>query len=222
MFCSFGAAPRILRLFCRGKVVEKGNKTFNTLVERMIDSGMKMDKEILEAGLSSGDEDEEARPMKMSMKGIRAVIVLHVFKVQTSCGFGVPVFPRSKGDKSEYDTLGAGMVNGLPPNHNISAQSGGPMKLWDDRPTMPAWASKMSAKNALEKYRESNNWRSLDGCPGLTAARKDRGQWLMVEQVRVRTSRMAVGQWDAFIFGILLALFTFSVGWKLGVIELRM
>ncbi|KAF2094664.1 pyridoxamine phosphate oxidase [Rhizodiscina lignyota] len=169
MFCSFGAAPRILRLFCRGRVVEKADKDFNAWVERMIDSGMKMDK---------------------AMKGIRAVIVLDVFKVQTSCGFGVPVFPKSK--------------------------------TWDDRPTMPAWSTKMAAKNGLEKYRENNNWRSLDGCPGLKSARRDRGQWLVVEHARARTSRVVMGQWDALIFGFLIALLMFAVGWKLGLLELKL
>lgn len=216
MFCSFGTSPRILRLFCRGRVVERGDRQFKTWVERMIDSGMKMDKELLRG--KDGDEtedgsdgDEESRPLTMDMKGIRAVIVLDVFKVQTSCGFGVPVFPHSK-EANEEDTIDTGNVQGMPATNDGAQKHGLPWKPWDDRPTMPSWASKMAAKNgALEKYRENNNWRSLDGCPGLKAARKDRRQWLVIEQAKARTQRVVVGQWDAFLLGALLVMVLFGV-----------
>ena len=35
MFCSFDATPRILRLFCRGRVVEADNPDFATTISRM-------------------------------------------------------------------------------------------------------------------------------------------------------------------------------------------
>ncbi|GAB1208508.1 hypothetical protein APSETT445_007259 [Aspergillus pseudonomiae] len=63
MFCSFDKSPRILRLFCTGSVVEWTDPQFPQYLERM-------------AG--------------KHVTGARAIIHLDVFKVQTSCGFGVP------------------------------------------------------------------------------------------------------------------------------------
>jgi hypothetical protein len=54
MFCSFDAAPRILRFFCTGRVIEWDDKDFDSWLEKM------GNKKIL---------------------GARAVIVLDVFKV---------------------------------------------------------------------------------------------------------------------------------------------
>lgn len=226
MLCSFGASPRILRLFCRGRVIEKGDRQFKMWVERMIDSGMEMDKELLrgkESDDASHDSgDEESRPLTMDMKGIRAVIVLDVFKVQTSCGFGVPVFPHSK-ESSEANTVEATSFTDLPTNNDgMNEQKGASAwKPWDDRPTMPSWAGKMAAKDgALEKYRENNNWRSLDGCPGLKAARRDRRQWLVVEQTKARALRM-VRQWDAFLLGVLLVMMVFGVAVHFDIMKLN-
>lgn len=56
MFCSFGVSPRVLRLFCQGRVIEKDEKEFGTLLSRM------------------GEEFGSA--------GARAVILLNVFKVR--------------------------------------------------------------------------------------------------------------------------------------------
>ena len=57
MFCSFGTAPRILRLFCWGSVVEKGNGGFEELVGRMMEGREKVE-------------------------GVRAVVLLRVWKVR--------------------------------------------------------------------------------------------------------------------------------------------
>ncbi|PKX95202.1 uncharacterized protein P174DRAFT_449661 [Aspergillus novofumigatus IBT 16806] len=78
LFCSFDAAPRILRFFCTGSVIEWDQPEFATYLGRM------------------GNK---------SVPGARAIIRLDVYKyhwvggtiaescivqVQTSCGFGVP------------------------------------------------------------------------------------------------------------------------------------
>ncbi|KAI6348347.1 hypothetical protein MCOR25_010817 [Pyricularia grisea] len=77
MFNSFGAAPRILRLFCHVReVVERTDEdNFAAWLERL--------------GMPS-------RP-----DGARSVIVLDVFKVTTSCGFAVPMVKRQFWDKAE-------------------------------------------------------------------------------------------------------------------------
>lgn len=56
MACSFGTSPRIMRLFCTGKVIEKGNLKFDEWVAR--------------TGIKEG------------VKACRAVIVLDIFKVR--------------------------------------------------------------------------------------------------------------------------------------------
>ena len=54
MFCSFGAAPRIMRFFCTGRVVEWDQPVFDQLLAKM---------------------------GKKEVKGARAVILLDIWKV---------------------------------------------------------------------------------------------------------------------------------------------
>lgn len=68
MFCSFGPSPRILRLFCRGEVVERGEGRFEGWVGRMGKGGV---------------------------EGARAVVLLEVWKVG---GWGVVACVRSGHD----------------------------------------------------------------------------------------------------------------------------
>jgi hypothetical protein len=63
MFCSLGEKPLILRLYGRGEVVP-------LLSER----------------------GQELHPHFGSLTGERQIILLHLDSVQTSCGFGVPVY----------------------------------------------------------------------------------------------------------------------------------
>lgn len=66
MFCALAGAPMILRLYGRGSVLPRGSEAYVEL-------------------LRSAFHDEE-RP------GARQMIVLDVEMVQTSCGYGVPLF----------------------------------------------------------------------------------------------------------------------------------
>jgi hypothetical protein len=75
MFCGFSDMPLILRLYGRGEVVRK----------------------------------DSAKWLKMSdifphYDGARQIILLHIESLQTSCGFGVPVYDF-KGDKKESHRL---------------------------------------------------------------------------------------------------------------------
>ncbi|KAL2044191.1 hypothetical protein N7G274_002896 [Stereocaulon virgatum] len=72
MFCSFAKAPRIMRFFCMGSVVEWDNPRFEPLLRRM---------------------------GKERIDGARAVILLDVYQAQTSCGFGVPLLMNSHGSE---------------------------------------------------------------------------------------------------------------------------
>jgi Pyridoxamine 5'-phosphate oxidase len=66
MFCAFAGAPMILRLYGQGKVLSRGSFAYSDL-------------------LASAFENEE-RP------GSRQIVVLAIDLVQTSCGYGVPLF----------------------------------------------------------------------------------------------------------------------------------
>lgn len=66
MFCAFEGAPLVLRLYGRGRVLARGSAEYADLLRTEF----------------SGEE----RP------GARQMILLDVESVQTSCGYGVPLF----------------------------------------------------------------------------------------------------------------------------------
>lgn len=72
MWCSFGEKPRIFRTYGKGEVVLPGTARW-----------------------------EELMPKFTEMTGARQIIVNHIDKTQTSCGFGVP-FMEFQGNR---DTL---------------------------------------------------------------------------------------------------------------------
>lgn len=153
MFCSFGVSPKIMRLFCKGTVVEKADEEFQRLKMQM--------------GKSVG------------LTGARAIILLDVFKVQTSCGFGVPLIGET-------------------------TASGDEEKGFHDRNSLDKWTSSMQEKKALPEYQRNSNFRSLDGLTGLRSARRARGQWMLFEDCWAWVMRI-MKQWDAVMVGILIA-----------------
>ena len=66
MFCAFEGAPTILRLYGRGEVLARGSAGYRKL-------------------LASAFDHEECH-------GARQMVVLEIDLVQTSCGYGVPLF----------------------------------------------------------------------------------------------------------------------------------
>jgi predicted pyridoxine 5'-phosphate oxidase superfamily flavin-nucleotide-binding protein len=81
MFCAFEGSPVILRLYGRGRVLLRESAEYRDL-------------------LSSAFQNQE-RP------GARQIIVLDVEMVQTSCGFGVPLFSYM-GERTNLDQWAAG------------------------------------------------------------------------------------------------------------------
>ena len=67
MLCAFEGPPRILRLWGRGEVIERGDARW-----------------------------AEMRARFPEMPGERSIIVLHVTRVQDSCGYGVPLYAYEK------------------------------------------------------------------------------------------------------------------------------
>ncbi|RDL40978.1 Uncharacterized protein BP5553_00957 [Venustampulla echinocandica] len=161
MFCSFGPSPRIMRFFCTGRVVEWDTPEFEVLLGKM---------------------------GKKRIDAARAIIMLDVWKVQTSCGYGVPKLTTSSLGDTEKGYEAAFL----------------------DRDTLGHWASNKVERNEVTEYRLMNNTWSLDGIPGLMSARRDSGQWLWIEDGKAFLRRansqpgtLVVG----IIIGVLLSLF---------------
>ncbi|RAL17074.1 DUF1446-domain-containing protein [Aspergillus homomorphus CBS 101889] len=133
MFCSFDAAPGIVRLFCTGSVIEWDQPEFPRYLDRM---GGK------------------------AVVGARAIIRLDVFKVQSSCGFGVPRLSVK-----------------LDPDTNESKP------FFKDRDTLGHWAGKQVQANKLQAYQKEWNYRSLDGLPALWTAVKENDRFVGVAQL---------------------------------------
>ncbi len=76
LFCAFEGPPMILRLYGRGRILERGGDEYATLLATRFD----------------GQEPHGARQM----------VLLDVDLVQTSCGFGVPFFAY-EGERKSMD-----------------------------------------------------------------------------------------------------------------------
>lgn len=71
MFCSFAGDPLILRLYGQGEVIRPCDRTWSDQIKSF-----------------------DALP------GTRQIVVLHIESVQTSCGFGVPLY-EYQGDRDQ-------------------------------------------------------------------------------------------------------------------------
>jgi hypothetical protein len=80
MFCAFEGPPRILRLYGKGRVMLRGSRDYETMLQ---------------------DAFENREPM-----GARQIVLLDVELVQTSCGFGVPLFSY-EGERKSLDNWAA-------------------------------------------------------------------------------------------------------------------
>lgn len=156
MFCSFGTSPRIMRFFCTGRVVEWDCPEFESLISKM---------------------------GKKTVEGARAIIMLDVWKVQTSCGYAVPRVRLGE----------------------MEVVRGKEEEVFLDRETLGHWAGKRVEAGEMGGYRVKNNLRSLDGLPGLRAARRDVGEWFWVEDARARVRRV-MGQREAVGVGVVVGV----------------
>ncbi|TVY42744.1 Pyridoxamine 5'-phosphate oxidase family protein [Lachnellula subtilissima] len=162
MFCSFGASPRIMRFFCTGRVVEWDQAEFESLLRRM---------------------------GKKRVDGARAVIMLTVWKVQTSCGYGVPRIREGEMD----------------------VEKGKEEDAFQDRDTLGHWAGKKVERNEMGEYQMKNNARNLDGLPGLRTARRDAGERFWVEDARAKVG-LIMSQKEAFVSGVFIGVLIALLG----------
>jgi len=76
MFCAFEGPPNILRLYGRGEVLRRGTNAYQDILARAF----------------AGKEPP----------GARQIVRLHVDRVQTSCGYGTPLFDY-RGERPSLD-----------------------------------------------------------------------------------------------------------------------
>ena len=76
MFCAFEGPPNVLRLFGRGESLKRGSEAYRVLLAAAFDG--------------------------VEPPGARQIVRLHVERVQTSCGYGVPRFDY-RGERPSLD-----------------------------------------------------------------------------------------------------------------------
>ncbi|TEA13797.1 Pyridoxamine 5'-phosphate oxidase family protein ustO [Colletotrichum sidae] len=177
MFMSFGPAPRILRIFCRSRVVEWNDPAFDSWMKRIVPPGSSRE----------------------SYDGARAVVVGDVWEVQTSCGFGVPMVRKELYAPGDSET-------GTPEEGEKLDE----LSVFEERPTLDYHWKKRADNNTLHKYQMETNLASIDGLPGLRAARKDAGQVLWLADVKARAANAAQEK-DGILLGILIAVFLYGI-----------
>lgn len=175
MFCSFGTSPQIMRLFCKGRVVEKWDQHYQELRAKM--------------ATENGDE--------VDLTGARAIIVLKIKKVQTSCGLGVPMM--TAGEKRDLDGTGDA-VTIVDHDKDSDALNG-----WKARETMDNWARKQLEKQELMDYQKKMNHRSLDGLPGMHSARRSHDENFAIEDAKAWIRKVSRQQ-DAVALGLGLGI----------------
>ncbi|KXJ96378.1 hypothetical protein Micbo1qcDRAFT_199200 [Microdochium bolleyi] len=159
MFCSFGSQPRIMRLFCRGRVIEWDSLEF----QPFLSDTMKLEK----------------------VDAARAIIVLDIIKVQTSCGYAVPRIRQTALDNSAVGAVApqcSSLSENLSPLEERLAKEKNDIGVaaFEERPTLKFFNSKREREGTAHDYQNEMNTSSLDGLPGLRAARRDTGENLLV------------------------------------------
>ncbi|KAI9810812.1 MAG: hypothetical protein M1827_006019 [Pycnora praestabilis] len=186
MFCSFGKRPRIMRLFCKGSIVEWDSPRFEPLLKEM---------------------------GKERIDGARAIVLLDVFKVQTSCGYGVPFLslkntPSSSPTPTRADDSSSEDEDRPPATHT---EKGHIEPILEDRKTMGHWSHYKVSKNEMMSWHVQYNRNSLDGLRGLRVARRDGGECLMLGDAQQKFKSVAFGQWQGIMVGILIGMLMMAV-----------
>jgi hypothetical protein len=106
-------------------------------------------------------------------------------QVQTSCGFGVPILeaaphPEGNGEKAK--------------------------PFFKDRKTMTNWAENQLSKNRMTEYQAEWNSSSLDGLPGMRAARRASGEkFLWLGDTKAYAIRV-LANWDSVLVGAVVGI----------------
>ncbi|KAF3005651.1 hypothetical protein E8E13_003715 [Curvularia kusanoi] len=166
LFSSSGINAKTLRLFCSARVVEKWDQHFNALRAKMASE--------------NGDT--------VDITGARAIIVLKIKKVMTSCGFSTLPGVEEGGDATAFA------------DHE---EEGG--RETAARETLEAWAAKKIERKEMMDFQKLNNAYSMDGLPGLRSARQAQDQNFAAVDTKAWLRRVR-RQWDAVAFGFAVGI----------------
>lgn len=191
MFSSSGSKSQVLRVFCKGKVIEKWDPYYQQLRARM--------------ATENGDDIE--------ITGARAIIVLKVKKVQTSCGFRVP--PSGPDTAGEVESAGDA-VTIVAHEHDADADAA----ATSHRDTIDDWARKQIEKQELGEFQKRWNHKSLDGLPGMMSARRSHDENIAVEDTKAWLRKVSRQQ-DAVAFGFGLGILFILLLALLGVLSVK-
>jgi hypothetical protein len=204
MFMSFGAAPRIMRIFCKGRTVEHTSPEFEGLVKKIINSTQPNSGNGA-VGDSPAPGEVEKREREL-MAAARAVVIGEIFQVQTSCGFGVPMVR-----KEFYSSKTGDVERGLDGEDLDVDLLCRELNVFEERPTLDNHSRKVVADNKLRQYQAAKNARSIDGLPGLTAARKDAGEWVWLGDLTARIAKVRQEKTSVLV-GFLLGVGMYFAG----------
>lgn len=191
MFMSFGPAPRIVRFFCRSRIIEWDDPAFPDLVRRI------------------------SKGKRSTFDGARAIILADVFEAQTSCGFGVPRVKRGIYAPDETSEKNLSLEQVLQEGVDGKVNE---LAVFEERPTMDMWVAKRVENNTLLDYHKETNVLSMDGLPGLRAARRSVGETLWFTDAKAH-ARKVFAQSEAIAVGFVLALLLYVVMVSLGAIS---
>jgi hypothetical protein len=123
---------------------------------------------------------------KSAMSGTRAIISLSVWKVQTTCGFGVPMLRGSTmcTEEEKASSMYTEFV---------------------DRNTLENWTRKQVEAGQLLQRQIEWNRRSLDGLPGLRSARRAGGEVIWWNDVKAHGKRIGQ-QREGLVLGMLVGI----------------
>ncbi|KAI8941413.1 hypothetical protein NX059_002635 [Plenodomus lindquistii] len=190
MFSSSGPKPQVLRVFAKGKVVEKWDPYYQQLRARM--------------ATENGDD--------IDITGARAIIVLKVKKVQTSCGFRVPLTSGHGTLEDAGSTGDAVTVVAHEHGHDADHES--------HRDTIDDWARKQIEKQELGDFQKRWNYRSLDGLPGMMSARRSHDENIAVEDTKAWLRKVSRQQ-DTVAFGFGLGILFMLLLSLVGILSIK-
>jgi hypothetical protein len=130
--------------------------------------------------------------------GARAVIIGDIWQVTTSCGFGVPRVRKSLYAPEEK-------ADG---RSSVCGQN--ELSVFEHRSTLTDYFIKYVNANKLIPYQTEKNQWSLDGLPGLKAARRMSGQKLWLEDLKVKVRTIAAEK-EALAAGFFLAVLFYAL-----------
>jgi hypothetical protein len=196
MFMSFGDTPRILRLFCHSRVVEWDQPEFQQLVTTI------------------------AKGKREAFDAARAVIVCDIWEVQTSCGYGVPrvkkaIYKSPDDEDAPRPSLEETLRIGTDGKSKLSEVS-----VFEERPTLDQQAGGKVEDKEVQAYHRKTNVYSIDGLPGLRAARRGVGQNIMISDMMARLSRLGAEK-EAVAVGFAAAMFLFFILVSLGLLKVE-